>query len=63
MLVKEIFRVRKDGVKLYRSYSDQNKYILQNETNIEYEEAVDVENSKYTYTETDKNIEVEGVEQ
>lgn len=31
-------------------------YILQNETNIEYDEAIDVENAPYTYSETDKPI-------
>ena len=32
-------------------------YILQNETNVEYDEAIDVENAPYTYSETDKPIE------
>lgn len=32
-------------------------YILQNETNTEYEEAIDVEGAPYTYSETDKPIE------
>lgn len=32
-------------------------YILQNETGIEYAEAIDVENAPYTYSETDKPIE------
>lgn len=59
MIQKEFFKTRSDGVKLYRTYSDENKYILQNETNIEYCEAVDVEDSGYTYTETDKYIETE----
>ena len=31
-------------------------FILQNETNIEYAEAIDVENAPYTYSETDKPI-------
>ena len=59
MIVKEFFATRKDGVNLYRTYSDEGFYILQNETNIEYSEAVDVENAPYTYTETDKPIETE----
>ena len=67
MIVKEFFATRKDGVNLYRTYSDEGFYILQNETNIEYSEAVDVENAPYTYTETDKPIEtgdpVEATEQ
>lgn len=57
MIVREFFKERKDGVKLYRTYSDENKYILQNETNTEYSEAIDVEDSGYTYTETDKYFE------
>jgi hypothetical protein len=45
-----------DG-KLIRHYSDINMYIIQNETQIEYVEAVDVVPCRYTYTETDKPIE------
>lgn len=58
MIIKEFYRQRKDGVNLYRTYSDKNVLILQNETGIEYEEAIDVENAPYTYSETDKPIEV-----
>lgn len=57
MLVKEIFKIREDGVKLFRTYSDQGFCILQNETGIVYAEAVDPENSPYTYTETNIPIE------
>lgn len=56
MIVKEFFMTRKDGVKLYRNYSDQNKMILQIETGIKYAEAVDVESAPYTYQETDEDI-------
>lgn len=56
MVIKEFYCTRKDGVNLYRNYSDKGVYILQNETNIEYAEAVDVENAPYTYSETDKPI-------
>lgn len=59
MIVREFYKQRKDGIKLYRTYSDENKYILQNETNALYGEAVDVEDSGYTYTETEKIIEDE----
>ena len=58
MIVKEYCTTRKDGVNLYKSYSDSNKYILQVETGIEYDIAVDVENAPYTYVETDKPIEL-----
>lgn len=50
---------RKDGVRLYKTYSDQNYYIKQLPTNIIYSEAIDVENAPYTYEETNEVIEVE----
>ena len=59
MIKTEYFMTRKDGVVLNRTYSDEGFYILQNETGIEYSEAVDVEGAPYTYSETDKSIEVE----
>ena len=37
-------------------------YILQNETGIEYEEAIDVESAPYEYIETDQKIEHENEE-
>ena len=58
MIVKEFYRTRKDGVNLYRTYSDKEVYILQNETGAEYDEAIDVEGAPYTYSETDKPIEI-----
>lgn len=59
MVIKEFYRVREDGVSLYRNYSDTGHYIIQIETGVEYAEAIDVENAPYTYAETDKLIEVE----
>lgn len=51
------------GVDLYRTYSDENKVIRQIETGNEYDEAIDIGdengNIKYTYEETDKDIERE----
>ena len=77
MIIKEFYRQRKDGIKLYRTVDaltdeetgkvilDKDKnavmrgfYIKQNETGVEYEEAIDVENAPYTYSKTDKSIEV-----
>lgn len=57
MIVKEFYRTRNDGVNLYRTYSNEGYIILQNETGIEYNEAIDVENALYTYSETNKKIE------
>ena len=59
MIVTEYYKTREDGVVLNRTYSDAGFYILQNETGIEYSEAVDVEGAPYTYSETDKPIEGE----
>ena len=57
---------RSDNVILVKIYSTENKYIRQVETNLEYDEAVDIgkkvgENykpTKYTYVETDKEVEI-----
>jgi hypothetical protein len=57
MIVKELYKTRSDGVKLFRSYSDEGKRILQNETKIIYTEAIDVEGTSYTYTELEDGIE------
>ena len=42
---------------LLHTYSDSNKYVLQVETNTKYDEAYDVIPCKYTYTETEEEIE------
>ena len=57
MIQREFYTQRKDGVKLYRTYSDAGMIILQNETGVEYIEAIDVEGALYTYTETETPIE------
>ena len=67
MIKTEFFMKRSDNVILVKTYSTENKYIKQVETGLEYDEAVDIgekvgENykpTKYTYVETDKEIEVE----
>lgn len=58
-LIKEFYKVRTDGVRLYKFYSDNNYYIKQYPTEIEYEDAIDVETAPYTYIETDKPIKTE----
>lgn len=57
MIISEFYKERKDGVKLFRTYSDKGFKIRQVETQTEYDEAVDVENSGYTYEETDTQME------
>jgi hypothetical protein len=73
MIKTEFYKTREDGVDLYRTYSDINKYILQIETEIIYDEVIDVgdkynptvdfghesEKIRYTYEETEKDIEKE----
>lgn len=57
MIVREFYQTRMDGVNLFRTYSDENKYIRKVGTNEEYSEAIDIEGAPYTYIETDKEIE------
>lgn len=57
MIQREFYTQRKDGVKLYRTYSDAEMMIRQNETGVEYAEAIDIEGATYTYAETETPIE------
>ena len=57
MVIKEFYKTRKDGVDLYRSYSNKGYKILQVETDAIYDEAIDIEDVNYTYEETDEKIE------
>ena len=43
MIQREFYTQRKDGVKLYRTYSDAGMMIRQNETGAEYADAIDVD--------------------
>lgn len=64
MIKCEYYTIRNDGVLLVKTYSTEKKYIKQNETGLEYDEAIDVgicENGiykplKYTYIETNNEI-------
>ena len=44
-----------NGKELIKTYSDSNKYIIQNETGAKYIEAVDIP-YKYTYIESEEEI-------
>lgn len=59
MIKKEFYKTRKDGINLYRTYSDEGYRIKQVETGSIYDEAIDVEDTPYTYEETDMSIEEE----
>lgn len=56
MIIKKFYATRKDGVKLYKTYSDKNVYIKKQGTDEEYDAAIDVENKNYTYEETEEII-------
>ena len=66
MIKTEYYDTRTDGVILIKTYSTENKYIKQLETNLEYDIAIDVgieENNIYkpkfySYEETNKIIEI-----
>lgn len=59
MIVREFYKERKDSVKLYKTYSDEDYKILQVETGNIYDEAIDIETASYTYEETNEKIERE----
>ena len=56
MIIREFYMARKDGVNLYKTYSDKGVYIKKQGTDEKYDEAIDVENSNYTYEETEEII-------
>lgn len=58
MIRREFYRTRKDGVKLYKTYSDEGYFIRKVGTEEVYEEAIDIEDAPYTYEETTDKIEV-----
>lgn len=54
MIISEDYMIRLDGVRLIRTYSDENRKLIQNETGIVYNEAIDVEGAPYTYSESEE---------
>ena len=59
MIKREFYKERNDGVKLYKTYSDENYRIQKVGTDEIYDKAIDVESSNYEYIETDEKIELE----
>lgn len=57
MIHTDFYRTRKDGINLYRTYSDIGMMIRKDGTDEVYSEAIDIEGCGYTYTETDMPIE------
>ena len=56
MIIREFYMTRTDGVNLYKTYSDKGVYIIKQGTDEKYDEAIDVENTNYTYEETEEII-------
>ena len=56
MIITEFYMTRRDGIKLYRSYSDEGFYIERDGEM--YEEAIDTESDGRTYTETTETFPV-----
>lgn len=57
MIVREFYSTRGDGVNLYRTYSDTGFMLVRND-GTEYDEAIDVEDAPYTYTESGSRVEI-----
>ena len=58
-IVTEFYRKREDNINLYRTYSDEGLLIKKVGTDEIYEEAIDIENSGFSYEETEELIEIE----
>lgn len=58
MIVREYFGERFDGVKLFKTYSNEGMKIRKVGTPEVYDDAIDIEGAPYIYEETDEPIEV-----
>lgn len=61
MIKREFYKERNDGVKLYKTYSDENYKIQKVGTDEIYDEAIDIENTSFEYEETTEKIETEEI--
>ena len=61
MIVIETYKTRSDGVELIRTYSDEGYRIIRND-GVVYDEAIDIKDSGYTYTESEELTEGASVE-
>ena len=53
-IVKEFYKTRKDGINLYKVYSNEQFIIHKIGTEEYYEEVIDIENAPYEYEETEE---------
>lgn len=56
-IVRDFYKTRKDGINLYKTYSDEGYMIHKLNTEEIYDEAIDVENAPFEYEETTEKIE------
>ena len=56
MIIREYYRTRKDGINLFKTYSDNKVMIRKVGTDEIYDEAIDIETAPYVYEETDQPI-------
>ena len=59
MIVRDFFKQREDGIKLFRTYSDKNYIIQKVGTDEKYSDAIDIETALFEYIETDELIKEE----
>jgi hypothetical protein len=57
LIKKKFYGTRDDGVNLYQTYSDEGKRLIRNDGEI-FDNAVDVENTEYTYIESEEYIDI-----
>ena len=56
MILTELYKTLKNGVKLVKTYSSINHYIIQEGTGLKYSEAIDDESKTITYIESNEEI-------
>ena len=56
MIKHEFYCRRKDGIELYKTFSDEEYYIRQEDTGNIYEVAIDPGDTTHTYIETEDKI-------
>lgn len=53
MIITKFYKKREDGIDLYRTFSNQGYCVRCDQDGTVYDEVVNVQNSGYTFTETD----------
>lgn len=56
MIVTEYYRDREDGIKLFRTYSNENKYVSREGESVKYEEIICSEDRLGVFVESEEEI-------